>query len=157
MKKFLMIMGGIFLVFVLILAVAVGFLMTKGLSLDAESKKYVEKMLPDFLPAMTPEKFYSYVHPEDQGKLDKQQVEKYLTAFRAGLGEYQSSLSGVRCNANVNITPQGTGTTADCIAEAGFKNGVAKIKILLLRREDAWSLARIDFFSDALLPNGEAK
>ena len=65
MKKFLSVLGAIFL----LLLVGVGYATVKGFKLDSESRAYVHATLPKVLANSTTENFVSFMAPEDKEKL----------------------------------------------------------------------------------------
>ncbi len=157
MKKFLMIMGGAFITLIVAAIGLIASLVFVGRGLDDQSKAYAEKVLPPLLSDLTVDKFFSYVHPEDKSKMNESEMRKYIDLFRSRLGEYQSSHAAVKCNANVNFTGGEQSISAVCLTEAGFKNGIAKIRLLLIKRGKEWNLNTIGIFSDALIAPMEAK
>jgi hypothetical protein len=156
-KNFLMIMGGEFITLIVAAIRLIGSLFFVGRGLDDQSKAYSQKVLPPLLSDLTVDKFFSYVHPDDVRKMNESEMRKYIDLYRSRLGEYQSSHAAVKCNANVNFTGIEPSISAVCLTKAGFKNGIAKIRLLLKKRGKEWNLNTIGIFSDALIAPMEAK
>ncbi|MHB8536246.1 MAG: hypothetical protein ACYDBW_12485 [Sulfuricaulis sp.] len=141
MKKFLSIIGGVFLVFVIVIAGIIGYAAYQGPELDASSKAYVEANIPAILSTWSKDELLKRSSPqllkvvnENPGQVDQlfQKLSK-LGAMR-GFG-------GVKGDSRVSYTPQeGKLTTASYVATAKFENGEGRISVRLIQSSNQWQL-----------------
>lgn len=139
MKKFLAIVGGLFLVFVLLVAGFIGYAAYQGRSLDASSKAYVETNVPAIISTWSKNELLKRSSPqllkfvnEKPDQLDRlfQKLSK-LGALR--------SFGDVKGDSNVSYTTQdGKVTTASYIANAKFDNGEGRISVRLIQSAGQW-------------------
>ena len=141
MKKFLSIVGGIFLLLVLVVAGFIGYAAYQGRGLDASSKAYVEANIPPIISSWSKDELLKRSSPqllkilnENPGQLEQ------LFQKLSKLGAMQS-FGEVRGDSNVSVTTQnGKVITASYLAKAKFKNGEAQIAIRLIQLSGQWQI-----------------
>lgn len=140
MKKVLSILGGIFLLLILVIASLFGYVAYQGRGLDASSKDYVANNVPIILSTWSKDELLKRSSPQllhvlngEQGQLDQ------LFRKFSGLGALLS-FGDIKGEANILYSAQyGKKTTASYIADAKFQNGEAKIIVrLILSPEGKW-------------------
>jgi len=139
MKKFFQILGGIFLVIVLIVAVLVGIGVYQGTRLDASSKAYVEANVKPIVETWSKEELLKRASPqliEALGK-DPEQVDR-LFAKLAKLGPLKS-LSEPKGQSLVAVnTGTGKVISASYTETGQFENGHADFSIRLVQIGGQW-------------------
>ena len=150
MKIFLSIVGGIFLVIVLVVAGFIGFAAYQGKGLDASSKAYIEENVPTIISKWSKDELLKRSSPqllkvinEKPQQLDQlfQKLSK-LGAMR-GFGD-------VKGDSNVSYTTQsGKVTTASYVATAKFENGEGRITARLIQSSGQWQF--LQFYVDSPL------
>lgn len=141
MKKFLSIVGGIFLLLVLVVAGFIGYAAYQGRGLDASSKAYVEANIPPIISSWSKDELLKRSSPqllkilnENPGQLEQ------LFQKLSKLGAMQS-FGEVKGDSNVSVTTQnGKVITASYLAKAKFQNGEAQIAIRLIQLSGQWQL-----------------
>lgn len=152
MKKFLTILGGIFVV--LIVVVVVGFFVLNyfGTGLDEESKLYVDSNLPQIINDWGVEELISRASPELMKVAPKEKIENLFNAFSERLGplkEYKGSNGQV----NISVTTQkGKVITGAYVAEAIFEKAPATIQFRIIKHDNQWQILEFRVNSEALLP-----
>jgi len=152
MKKFFLVLGGIFFALLVIMTIALGIAFYKGSALDDESRKYVEATVPPILSTWSVAKLKESSSPqllevlENGAETTARLFEKLST-----LGQLQKFYD-VTGEASMNAsTEHGNSITANYTAKADFENGPAIITISLIRLNEKWLLLRLNVNSEALL------
>jgi len=134
MKKFLSIVGGIFLVLVLVVAGFIGYAVYQGQGLDASSKAYVEANVPAIISAWSKEELLKRSSPQLLKVVNEkpEQVDQLFQKL-SKLGAMRS-FGDVKGDSNVSYTTQnGKVTTAYYIATAKFENGEGHVTARLIQ------------------------
>ncbi|WP_266158251.1 hypothetical protein [Dyella silvatica] len=138
-KKFFQILGGIFLLLILIIAVMVGIVAYQGNRLDASSKTYVEANVKPVVATWSKDELLKRASPqlrEILGK-DPDQVDR-LFAKLAKLGPLKS-LSEPKGQSLVSVnTGSGKVVSASYTETGEFENGHADFNIRLVQIEGQW-------------------
>ena len=139
MKKFLSIIGGLFLVLVLIVIGFVGYAAYQGRGLDASSKTYVEANVPTIISTWSKNELLKRSSPQ-LIKIINEKPEQLDQLFQklSKLGAMQS-FGDVKGDSNVSYTTQnGKVTTASYVANAKFENGEGYITVRLIQLSGQW-------------------
>ena len=139
MKKFLSILGGLFVALVVVFAAFFGYAAYQGRHLDASSKAYVEANLPPILSTWSKDELLRRSSPqllkivnERPGQID--QLFKMLSKLGA-----MRSLGDVKGDSNVSYTTNdGKIITAAYVATAHFENGEARTSVRLIQSSGQW-------------------
>jgi len=134
MKKFLSIVGGLFLVLVLIVAGFFGYAAYQGRGLDASSKVYVEANVPPIISAWSKDELLKRSSPQLL-KIINEKPEQLDQLFQklSKLGAMQT-FGDIKGDANISVTTQnGRVITASYMSAAKFENGEARIAIRLIQ------------------------
>jgi len=139
MKKFFQILGGIFLVLVVIVAVLIGVGVYQGTRLDSSSKAYVEVNVKPVVETWSKEELLKRASPElieILGK-DPDQVDRLFTKL-AKLGALKS-LSEPKGQAVISVKNDTGKVVSATYTETGeFENGHADFNIRLIQRDGQW-------------------
>ena len=134
MKRFLSIIGGLFLVLVLLAAGMFGYLVYQGRGLDASSKAYVEENIPAIISTWSKDELLKRASPQLLKVIDEKPEQMHqLFQKLSKLGPMQS-FGEVKGASNVIYTTQnGKVTTASYVATAKFENGEGRITARLIQ------------------------
>lgn len=146
MKKFLMILGGVFLLLIVAVGVTIAIFAVQGNQLDKESKAYAEATLPMLLSDFTTDTFLKYVAPENRNKVDRLSMDKLAATINNGCGHYKSfrDLHGDSL-LNLNVSGGKREITAKYVMTIEFEKATATGQVILLKSNGKWSVMRIDF------------
>lgn len=152
MKKFLSIVGGLFLVLVLAIAGFIGYAAYQGRGLDASSKAYVEANVPSIISTWSKDELLKRSSPQLL-KIISEKPERMDQLFQklSKLGAMRS-FGDIKGDSNVSYTTQdGKVTTAAYVAAAKFENGEGSIKVRLIQSpsSDQWQF--LFFYVDSPL------
>jgi hypothetical protein len=152
MKKVLMILGAVFGVILISIAIAVGYAAYNGKGLDEESKRYVDAAVPAIVKNWDMTEMLSRTSPEFNKATKTEDLEKLWIMFRklGAMKIYKGSKG--ESNQMINL-PQGTTITAKYSADVEFENGPAQILITIIKRGDDWQILGFKVNSSAILPD----
>jgi hypothetical protein len=139
MKKFLSIVGGFFLLLILVVATFIGYAAYQGRGLDASSKAYVEANVPPIISTWSKDELLKRSSPQLQ-KIINEKPEQLDQLFQmlSKLGSMQS-FGDIKGDSNVAYTTQnGKVTTASYVATAKFENGEGRITVRLIQLSGQW-------------------
>ena len=139
MKRFLSIVGGLFLALVLVIAGLVGYAAYQARGFDASSRAYVEANVPPIISTWSKDELLKRSSPQLL-KVVKENPEQLDQLFRklSKLGAMQS-FSDVKGESNVSYTTQdGKVTTASYVGTARFENGEGRITVRLIQLSGQW-------------------
>lgn len=134
MKKFLSILGGLFLVLIVAVAGFVGYAAYQGQGLDASSKAYVEANVPPILSTWSKDELLKRSSPQLLKIVDEKpgQIDQLFQKL-AKLGAMRT-FGGVKGDSNTSFTTQnGKVITASYTATATFENGEAQVAVRLIQ------------------------
>lgn len=152
MKKFLSIVGGLFLLLILVVAGFIGYATYQGRGLDASSKAYVEANVPPIISTWSKDELLKRSSPQLL-KIIHEKPEQFDQLFQklSKLGTMQS-FSDIKGNSNVSYTTEnGKVITASYIANAKFENGEGRISIRLIQLSGQWQLLLFNINSPLFL------
>ena len=151
LKRFLSIIGGLFLVLVLFVASFFGYAAYQGRGLDASSKAYVEENIPAIISTWSKDELLKRSSPPLLTIINEkpEQLGQLFQKFST-LGP-MLSFGEVKGASYVSYTTQnGKVTTAAYVATAKFQNGEGRISVRLIQSPAGqWQFAR--FHVDAPL------
>jgi hypothetical protein len=134
LKRFLSIIGGLFLVLVLFVAGFFGYAASQGRGLDASSKAYVEENIPAIISTGSKDELLKRSSPQLLTIINEkpEQLDQLFQKLST-LGP-MLSFGEVKGDSNVSYTTQnGKVTTAAYVATAKFKNGEGRISARLIQ------------------------
>lgn len=141
MKKFLSIVGGLFLVLALVVAGFIGYAAYQGLGLDVSSKAYVEANVPPIISTWSKNELLKRSSPQLL-KIINEKPEQIDQLFQklSKLGAMRS-FGDVKGDSNVSYTTQnGKVITAAYVGTAKFENGEGKISVRLIQSSGQWQI-----------------
>jgi hypothetical protein len=155
LKRILSIVGGLFLVLVLLAAGFFGYAAYQGRGLDASSKAYVQENVPAIISTWSKDELLKRSSPQLQKSINEkpEQLDQLFQKLST-LGPMQSFDELVKGDSNVFYNVQGGKTiTAAYVATAKFKNGEGHIKVRLSPppvngNSCSSMLIRLSFFTD---------
>ena len=141
MKKFLLVLGSIFLALLVLGALGVGFLAWRGNALDKESKAYADAAIPAIITTWLDKALLDRASPEFNQTTNAVQVYQLFRQCESSLGRLQKC-EPAQGQAAIFVTPQtGERITAKYTAKARFDNGEATITLSLIKHGDQWQIA----------------
>jgi hypothetical protein len=150
MKKTLMILGGVFLVLLVLGVAGIAIVAVKGNALDKESKQYVDAAVPAIVSGWDITEIQNRASPELKVALKDGDLEKMVRMFRR-LGKLKA-YNGAKGDANISVTTQhGKVISAAYVASADFDTGPAEIKMSLIKHGNQWQLLGININSKVFL------
>lgn len=134
LKRLLSIIGGLFLVLVLIVAGFFGYAAYQGRGLDASSKAYVEENIPAIISTWSKDELLKRSSPQLLTIVnEKPELLDQLFQKLSMLGP-MLSFGEVKGGSYVSYTPQnGKVTTAAYVVTAKFKNGEGRVSTRLIQ------------------------
>ncbi|BCS96210.1 hypothetical protein DSLASN_18420 [Desulfoluna limicola] len=149
MKKLLMILGGIFVVLIVIGVVGFSVLAVKGTALDKESKDYVDEVTPIILAHLNKETLFQYAGDELINSASPEEYDKIFNWF-SKLGKFEEYKGSIG-EANIFVSPNtGKQISGKYVAKAEFESGPATINITAIKKGDKWQLFGFHINSIAL-------
>lgn len=139
MRKFLYVFGAMALGLLVLLVSGIGFLMSKGNGLDAESKAYVDAAVPAITALWDRTALLDRAAAELRSASTPDQIANLFDNFsRLGpLVRYE----GATGHANMTyFTGTGGQVTAIYVAKAVYQNGEATLRLNLRKRDGAWRI-----------------
>ncbi|MBI1977331.1 MAG: hypothetical protein HYS55_01105 [Candidatus Omnitrophica bacterium] len=130
-------------------------MITQKPKLDAESKTYVEQIIPLIVGSWSSQAFLDSADPAMLEKMSVDDVKALFKKYSESFGKYKEykNLNG---KALIEFTPHGKVISASYIAEAIFeKADDAKIRIHIIKHDKKWQIDGFYLTSkQALLRNG---
>ena len=139
MRKFLCFVGATALTVLVAAVIGVGVLVWHGRALDAESKAYVDGVVPAITAHWDKEALLDRATPELRASITANQISALFDNLsRLGpLVEYE----GATGDANMSYyTGKGGQVSATYQAKARYQNGEATLRLLLLKRDGEWRI-----------------
>jgi len=155
MKKFLTVLGGIFLVILVGGGGLIGYAAFRGAKLDAEAKTYVQATLPRVLSDPTSDNILSFMAPQDKGKINPAAMTQFYTYVTINLGAFQAC-DDLRGSSLVLVSPSGESTMAKYQTRCRFNKASVVATISLRKIGEAWHLAGVFFDTGSLTPASKA-
>lgn len=144
-----MILGGIFLVIVIVAVIGFAIIATKGSALDKESKAYVDEVVPMILTDLNQETLFKYASPELIDSASQEEFDKLFNWFNklGDFKEYKES-SG---QAGMHYNQKGETISAQYVAQVEFENGPAQVAVGIIKKDDRWQIFNFRINSKALI------
>ena len=136
MKRVLAVIGGIFLLLLVVGAAFFGWVAYQGRGLDASSKTYVDESVPAIVSGWSTDELLKRAHPELTKTATREQMERLMGKLST-LGKLER-YEGSRGDSKIFVSPQGKTISAAYVANARFEKGPATISIRLLQKDGAW-------------------
>jgi hypothetical protein len=139
MRKFLYIVGATTLSLLAIAVVGIGVLVWKAKGLDAESKAYVDTVVPAITAHWDKAALLDRATPELRASASADQIATLFDQF-ARLGPLVA-YEGATGDANLSyFTGTGSQISAVYQAKARYQNGEATLRLILLKRDGEWRI-----------------
>ena len=150
MKKLLMILGGVFLVLLVLGVAGIAIVAVKGNALDKESKQYVDAAIPAIVSGWDITEIQNRASPEFKTAVKDEDLEKLVRMFRR-LGKFKT-YNGAKGEANISATIRDDKTiSAAYVATALFDTGPAEINMSLIKHGTQWQLLGLRINSKVFL------
>ena len=145
MKKFLAIVGGVFLVLLLAGAVFFGYGVYQGKKLDASSRAYIEQNIPTILQTWSKDALLERAAPRLRRDLDEDPANTDLLFKKfKEVGTFQK-MDDIKGNSITSLMPnKGLVKTAHYVIQAKFDQGDATITVNLVQTAEKWQV--VGFF-----------
>ena len=152
MRKFLTIVGALFLVLLVAIASFIGYAAYQGRGLDASSKAYVEANVPPIISTWSKIELLKRASPQLQKIVDEkpEKLDQLLQKL-SKLGALKS-FGDVKGSANIAYTStEGKLTIAAYVGAAKFENGEGTITVRLIQSPTSGQWQLLYFFVDSPL------
>jgi hypothetical protein len=154
MNKLLKVLGSIFLVILVVIAVAAAIFIPKGLALDKDAVSYIEANIPLVVEKWNSEELKKRAAPELLAQPGIEQLPK-LFSWLSSLGKLEKLEKPIgQVGTGVYAGTEFNGTWGDYVTNAKFEAGPAQIKVVLRRSGETWKIMGFHVNSQALLPQG---
>jgi len=151
MKKFLIVLGSIFLAIVVLGAIGIAFVAVRGNALDKESKAYADAAIPAVVNGWNEKELLDRASPEFKRAATQQQLDQMFHWF-GSLGRSQKC-DPAQGQALMSATTQnGKVISAQYTTRATFEKGEAMITLGLIKHGDQWQILRFNVNSPQLIP-----
>jgi len=151
MRRFLYVLGALFLI--ILLAGGAGLVMAvySGRALDAESKAFVDASIPAIAGSWNDAELLKRATPELRKSMTPGQLDSLFSSFsRIGhMIQYKGSMGGAMMS---YIAGAGKSVTASYIAKATFQNGSAIFSVALVKRNARWLINKLRVDLDSSVP-----
>jgi hypothetical protein len=147
MKKFLVVLGSIFLALIVFGAIGIALIAVRGNALDKESKAYADAAIADIVTIWSEKDLLDRASPELKQAATTDDLHRM---FR-----WYSSLGGLqKCEPAQGQAIMQTGKmpTAQYVAKATFQKGQATIKLDLIKHGNQWQILGFYIDSPAFVP-----
>ena len=151
MKKFLIVLGSIFLTIVVLGTIGIAFVAVRGAALDKESKAYVDSAIPAIVTTWSEKELLDRASPEFKKAVTIDQLDRLFRAF-ATLGRLQNRESANGQALMSATTKNGKTISAQYTANATFEKGEATIKLGLIKHGDQWQILGFHVDSPVFVP-----
>src|SRR5437660_5198771 len=152
MKKFLIILGSIFLALIVLGALGIGFVAVRGNALDKESKAYTEAAIPAIFTTWLDRALLDRASPEFNQSTNFVQVYNLFRRGESSLGRLQKC-EPAQGQSQILVTPQtGKRITANYAAKVQFERGKATITLTLIKHGDHSQIAGFNVDAPQLVP-----
>ena len=151
MKKFLIVLGSIFLAIVVLAAIGIAFVAVRGNALDKESKAYADAAIPAIINGWSQKELLDRASHEFKQAVTQQQLDQMFNWF-GSLGPLQK-YDPPKGQALMSATTQtGKVISAQYATKATFEKGEAAVTLGLIKHGDQWQILKFDVNSPQLIP-----
>lgn len=151
MKKFFVVLGVIFACLIVLGIIFISIAAYTGSKLDAESKAYVDRMVPQIVASWDSKELLNNASPELLKVAPADKIESMFKMLSGKLGGYKE-YKGSKGDSLVNITPQGKVITAAYITQVSFDKADATVRIRVIKHGENWQVLEFYVNSEALMP-----
>jgi hypothetical protein len=151
MKKFLLVLGSIFLVIILLVLGGIAFVAIRGSGLDKESKAYADAAIPPIVSTWSEKALLDRASPEFKQAVTVDELDRLFRWF-SSLGRLQNCAPAEGHALMSSTTQTGNRITADYDSKGKFDKGEANIHLTLIKHGDAWQILGFKVNSQALMP-----
>jgi hypothetical protein len=151
MKKFLIVLGSIFLAIVVLGAIGIAFFAVRGSALDKESKAYADSAIPAIVTTWSERELLDRASPEFKKAVTIDQLDRLFRAF-AMLGRLQKCEPAQGQSLMSATTQNGKRISGQYTAKATFEKGEATIKLGLIKHGDQWQILGFQVDSPVFVP-----
>jgi hypothetical protein len=151
MKKFFVVLGVIFTCLIILGVIFISIAARTGSKLDAESKAYVDRIVPLIVASWDPKELLNNASPELLKVAPSDKLDSMFKMFAEKLGGYKE-YKGSKGDSLVNITPQGKTITAAYITQVAFDKADATVKIRVIKHGEKWQVLEFYVDSQAFMP-----
>lgn len=145
-----MILGGIFLLLVIVAVVGFAIIAVKGSTLDEESKAYVDEAVPLILADLDQSTLFKYASPELIESASQEEFNKLFKWFKR-LGEFKEYKESTG-QANMSYTTHsGKIISGQYVAKVEFETGPATVNIAIVKRDGRWLINGFRIYSKAFI------
>jgi hypothetical protein len=142
-KKFLAVLGVIFLVVIVVGAIGLGYIAYRGNALDKESKAYVDTAIAAIVTNWNKKELLERASPEFKQAVTDAQIDQLFHQF-AVLGRF-ITFDSATGQALAYVSPKsGKIITAEYQAKCYFEKGGAMIKVKLIKHADQWQILSLN-------------
>jgi hypothetical protein len=150
-KKVLVIFGAVFIVLIVIGAIAAGVFAYFGGNLDRDSKKYADEVIPLIVANWDASELKRRCSPEFKATVKEEDVDKLFRVLQK-LGKLKN-YKGSRGQAYMAMTTQqGRLVTAQYVAQVDFESGPAELFLALIKHDGEWEITGFRVNSKTLMP-----
>ncbi len=151
MKKFFVVLGAIFAGLIVLGAIFIAIAAHSGSKLDAESKAYVDRIVPLVVTSWDSKELLNNASPEFLKVAPADKIESMFKMLSEKLGSYKE-YKGSKGDSLVNFTPQGKIITAAYFTQVAFDKADATVKIRVIKHGENWQVLEFYVDSQALMP-----
>ena len=151
MKKFFTVLGVIFVCLIVLGIILISIAAHSGSKLAAESKAYVDRIVPQILTSWDSKELLNNASPEFLKVAPADKIESMFKMFAEKLGGYKK-YRGSKGDSLVNYTPQGKIITAAYITQVAFDKADATVRIRVIKHSENWQVLEFYVNSQALMP-----
>jgi hypothetical protein len=152
MKKFLIVLGSIFLAIVVLGAIGIAFFAVRGTALNKESKTYADSAIPAIVTTWSEKELLDRASPEFKKAVTIDQLDRLFRAF-AMLGRLQKCEPAQGQSLMSATTKNGKRISGQYTAKATFEKGEATIKLGLIKHGDQWQILGFHVDSPVFVPH----
>jgi hypothetical protein len=140
------------LLFIALLAIAVGVTAVSGSALDRQSKDAIDKIIPIICRSWDVAVIKKYESPELAKSVTDEKLNQFFGWFSEKLGPLKNYV-GSKGDSNVyfDLGHMRRHITAHYQCEVELEKGKANIEISLIRLDNQWLITKFDVRSDALI------
>jgi hypothetical protein len=151
MKKFLIILGSIFLAIVVLGGIGIAFVAVRGGALDKESKAYADAAIPAIVTNWNEKELMDRASPELKKAATQEQFDR-LFRWLSSLGRLHKCDPAQGQSLMSATTQSGRVISAQYTAKATFDKGEGTVTLGLIKHGDQWQILRFDVHSAELIP-----
>ena len=140
MKKFLIILGALFLVFIVLGGIGLGILMFQGNALSKECSAYADAALPLIVSQWSEKELLDRASPEFKSATTIDQLDR-IFEWCSKLGPLQHADPMQGQVTSFYDTKNGKVIRGEYSAKAQFENADATISLVLIKHGDRWQIA----------------